>query len=498
MPTSLFRRKAVEACQADADQAEHRLKRSLGVFALTALGIGAVIGAGIFSSPGTAASGGADHIAAGPALVLSYILVALACGFAALCYAEMASMVPVAGSAYTYAYVTLGEFLAWIIGWDLILEYAVGNVAVAVSWADYFKSLLSGLGLHLPAWLSTTIDHAQKTPGLLESAPHLLGIPIVLNLPAGLIVGVLTVILVLGIQESARVNIAMVILKLVMVVGFIGVGAFYVRPENWTPFAPNGLNGILSGASLIFFAYIGFDAVSTTAEEAKNPQRDIPRAMIATLAICTVLYAAVTLVLTGMVSWKDLGVGDPLAKALQSAGLQALAGILSFGAVVAMTAVLLVFQLGQPRIFMVMARDGLLPPWAARVHPRFRTPYVTTILTGVFVGIPAMFVDINEAIEFTNIGTLFAFILVSVGVIVLRRTDPERHRPFRCPGVPWLPLLSVVGCGVLMAYLPFITWMRFVVWQVVGVLLYFLYGRRHSRLSANRAEEPAWTRTTSR
>ncbi len=498
MPTSLFRRKAVEACQADADQAEHRLKRSLGVFALTALGIGAVIGAGIFSSPGTAASGGADHIAAGPALVLSYILVALACGFAALCYAEMASMVPVAGSAYTYAYVTLGEFLAWIIGWDLILEYAVGNVAVAVSWADYFKSLLGGLGLHLPAWLSTTIDHAQKTPGLLESAPHLLGIPIVLNLPAGLIVGVLTILLVLGIQESARVNTAMVILKLVMVAGFIGVGAFYVRQENWTPFAPNGLNGILSGASLIFFAYIGFDAVSTTAEEAKNPQRDIPRAMIATLGICTVLYAAVTLVLTGMVSWKDLGVGDPLAKALHSAGLQALAGILSFGAVVAMTAVLLVFQLGQPRIFMVMARDGLLPEWASRVHPRFRTPYITTILTGVFVGIPAMFVDINEAIEFTNIGTLFAFVLVSVGVIVLRRTDPDRHRPFRCPGVPWLPLLSIVGCGVLMAYLPFITWMRFVVWQVVGVLLYFLYGRRHSRLSASRAEELAWTRTTSR
>src|SRR5262245_9691609 len=497
MPTSLFRRKAVEACQADADQSEHRLKRSLGVFSLTALGIGAVIGAGIFSSPGTAASGGADHIAAGPALVVSYVLVALACGFAALCYAEMASMVPVAGSAYTYAYVTLGEFLAWIIGWDLILEYAVGNVAVAVSWADYFKSLLAGLGLHLPAWLSTTIDHAQKTPGLLESAPHLFGIPIVLNLPAGLIVGVLTILLVLGIQESARVNTAMVILKLVMVVGFIGVGAFYTRPENWTPFAPNGLNGILSGASLIFFAYIGFDAVSTTAEEAKNPQRDIPRAMIATLGICTVLYAAVTMVLTGMVSWRDLGVGDPLAKALQTAGLQALAGILSFGAVVAMTAVLLVFQLGQPRIFMVMARDGLLPPWAARVHPRFRTPYVTTILTGVAVGLPAMFVDINEAIEFTNIGTLFAFILVSVGVIVLRRTDPDRHRPFRCPGVPWLPLLSILGCGVLMVYLPLITWMRFVVWQAGGVGLYFLYGRRHSRL-AQGAEEAAWTHTTSR
>ena len=495
MPTSLLRRKAVEACQADADRSEHRLKRSLGVLSLTALGIGAVIGAGIFSSPGTAAAGGSSHVAAGPALVLSYFLVAVACGFAALCYAEMASMVPVAGSAYTYAYVTLGELVAWIIGWDLILEYAVGNVAVAVSWADYFKTLLAGLGLHLPDWLSTTLDHAHQTPGLLAAAPHVLGVPIVLNLPAGAIVAVLTVLLVLGIQESARVNTAMVLLKLFMVVGFIGVGAFYIRPEHWTPFAPNGLHGILSGAALIFFAYIGFDAVSTTAEEARNPQRDIPRAMIATLGICTVLYVAVTLVLTGMVSWKELAVGDPLAKALQSAGLQALAGILSFGAVVAMTAVLLVFQLGQPRIFMVMARDGLLPAWAAKVHPRFRTPYVTTILTGVFVGVPAMFVDINEAIEFTNIGTLFAFVLVSVGVIALRRTDPGRPRPFRCPGVPWLPLLSVICCGILMAYLPFITWMRFVVWQAAGVGLYFLYGRRHSRLAQG---DGRWTPTTSR
>jgi len=495
MPGSLLRRKAVEACQADADRSEHQLKRSLGVFSLTALGIGAVIGAGIFSSPGTAAAGGGSHVAAGPALVLSYILVAVACGFAALCYAEMASMVPVAGSAYTYAYVTLGELLAWIIGWDLILEYAVGNVAVAVSWADYFKSLLAGLGLALPDWLSTTLDHARQTPGLLAAAPHLFGVPIVLNLPAGVIVALLTVLLVLGIQESARVNTAMVLLKLVMVVGFIGVGAFYVRPEHWTPFAPNGLRGILSGASLIFFAYIGFDAVSTTAEEARNPQRDIPRAMIATLAVCTVLYAAVTIVLTGMVSWRELGVGDPLAKALQSAGLQALAGILSFGAVIAMTAVLLVFQLGQPRIFMVMARDGLLPAWAAKVHPRYRTPYVTTILTGVFVGIPAMFVDINEAIEFTNIGTLFAFVLVSVGVIVLRRTDPGRHRPFRCPGVPVLPFFSVVCCGILMAYLPFITWMRFAVWQAAGIALYFLYGRRHSRLAQT---ETPWTPTSSK
>jgi APA family basic amino acid/polyamine antiporter len=484
---TLLRRKGVDACQADADRAEHRLKRSLGVLDLTALGIGAVIGAGIFSSPGTAAAGGGSHIAAGPALMVSYFLVAVACGFAALCYAEMASMVPVAGSAYTYAYVTLGEFVAWIIGWDLILEYAVGNVAVAVSWAEYFKSMLAGLGLHLPAWMSTTIDHARTTPGLMDAAPHLLGIPIVFNLPAGLIIAVLTVLLVLGVQESARVNTAMVVLKLVMVVGFVAVGAFYIAPENWHPFAPNGLQGVLSGASLIFFAYIGFDAISTTAEEARQPQRDIPRAMIATLAICTCLYVLVTAVLTGMVSWKDLGVGDPLAKALQTAGLQALAGVLSFGAVVAMTAVLLVFQLGQPRIFMVMARDGLLPPWAAKVHPRFRTPYVTTIITGVFVGVPAMFVDINEAIEFTNIGTLFAFVLVSLGVIALRRSDPRRPRPFRCPGVPWLPLLSVVGCTILMVYLPAITWYRFVVWQAVGIALYFLYGRRRSRLAGSAA-----------
>jgi len=480
---TLFRRKGVEACQADADRADHRLKRSLGVLELTALGIGAVIGAGIFSSPGTAAAGGASHIAAGPALMLSYFLVAVACGFAALCYAEMASMVPVAGSAYTYAYVTLGEFVAWIIGWDLILEYAVGNVAVAVSWAEYFKTLLAGFGLHLPAWMSTTIDHARATPGLLESAPHVLGIPIVFNLPAGLIIAVLTVLLVLGVQESARVNAVMVVVKLVMVVGFVLVGAFYVAPANWKPFAPNGLTGVLSGASLIFFAYIGFDAVSTTSEEAKYPQRDIPRAMIATLGICTVLYVLVTAVLTGMVPWKELGVGDPLAKALQSAGLQGLAGVLSFGAVVAMTAVLLVFQLGQPRIFMVMARDGLLPEWASRVHPKYRTPHITTILTGVCVGVPAMFVDINEAIEFTNIGTLFAFVLVSLGVIALRRSEPDRPRYFRCPGVPWLPLLSVASCVVLMVYLPTITWYRFVVWQAVGIALYLLYGRRRSRLA---------------
>jgi basic amino acid/polyamine antiporter, APA family len=480
--TALFRTKGVDVATQDAEASEHRLRKSLGVIDLTALGIGAVIGAGIFSAPGAAAAGGDGRLPAGPALVISYILVATACGFAALCYAELASVVPVSGSAYTYAYVTLGEFIAWIIGWDLILEYAVGNVAVAVSWADYFKSFLAGFGLHLPDWLSTTLNHARDTPGLLATAPHLFGVPIVFNLPAGAIVALLTALLVIGVQESSRVNAVMVALKLAIVIGFIGVGAFYVKPEHWVPFAPSGFAGIMSGAAIIFFAYIGFDAISTTAEEAKNPQRDLPRGMMATLAICTVLYIGVTLVLTGMVPWQQLGVGDPLAKALQTAGLERMAGLLSFGAVVAMTAVLLVFQMGQPRIFMCMARDGLLPPWAAKVHPRFRTPYVTTILTGIFVGLPAMFVDINEAIEFTNIGTLFAFVLVSLGVIVLRRTDPTRARPFRCPGVPWVPLLAVLSCGALMVYLPTITWIRFVVWQATGVALYFLYGRRHSRL----------------
>jgi basic amino acid/polyamine antiporter, APA family len=494
--TALFRTKGVDAASADAEGSEHRLKRSLGVIDLTALGIGAVIGAGIFSAPGVAAAGGGGRLPAGPALVISYLLVALACGFAALCYAELAAVVPVSGSAYTYAYVTLGEIVAWIIGWDLILEYAVGNVAVAVSWSDYFKSFLAGFGVHLPDWLSTTLNHARDTPGLLDAAPHLLGIPIVFNLPAGAIVALLTVLLVLGVQESSRVNAAMVALKLAIVVGFVAVGAFYVKPENWVPFAPSGFSGIMSGAAIIFFAYIGFDAISTTAEEAKNPQRDLPRGMIATLVVCTVLYIGVTLVLTGMVPWQQLGVGDPLAKALQTAGLERMAGLLSFGAVIAMTAVLLVFQLGQPRIFMCMARDGLLPAWAAKVHPRFRTPYVTTILTGAFVGIPAMFVDINEAIDFTNIGTLFAFVLVSLGVIVLRYTDPHRLRPFRCPGVPFVPIAAVLCCLALMVYLPGITWIRFVVWQVVGVALYFLYGRRHSRLRAGK--DTLWMPTTTR
>ena len=491
----LMRRKPLDGMAANIDPA-HALKRTLGPVDLTALGVGAIIGAGIFSSVGTAAAGAGGHPAAGPALIVSFLVTAVACGFAALCYAELAAMIPISGSAYTYAYVTLGELVAWIIGWDLILEYAVGNIAVAVSWGDYFNSFLAGFGVHLPTWMSTTIDRAHKHPEILANAPHLFGIPLVFNLPAFGIVAALTVLLVVGVKESARVNSFIVLLKIVLVLGFIGVGAFYVMPANWHPFAPNGVTGILSGASLIFFSYIGFDAVSTTAEEAKNPQRDLPIGMIVSLVLCTVLYIGVTVVLTGMVHFDKLAVGDPLAVALQTAGLQKLAGVLSFGAVIAMTAVLLVFQLGQPRIFMSMARDGLLPPFAAKVHPKFRTPHVTTIITGVFVGGFAMFVDINEAIEFTNIGTLFAFMLVSLGVIVLRYKEPERHRPFRCPGVPVVPALSAIGCGVLMAYLPGKTWMRFFVWLVVGFAIYFLYGMKRSHLnraankSALAAESP--------
>jgi APA family basic amino acid/polyamine antiporter len=485
MLAKLMRRKSVAGATSDAEHGEHALARSLGKWQLTALGIGAIIGAGIFSSTGSAAAGSEGHTGAGPALIISYVITAVACGFAAMCYAELASMIPISGSAYTYSYVTLGELLAWIIGWDLILEYAVGNVAVAVSWSGYFQDFLAGFGVHLPAWMTSTVDFANSHPDVLANAPHVFGIAIVFNLPAGVIVGLLTWLLVVGIKESAWLNTVMVVLKVILVIAFVAIGAFWVKPGNWTPFAPNGFTGIMSGASIIFFAYIGFDAISTTAEEAKNPQRDLPFGMIASLVICTILYIGVTLVLTGMVPAGELGVPDPLALALQRAGLDKLSGVFSFGAVIAMTAVLLVFQLGQPRIFMSMARDGLLPKFAAKVHPKYRTPHITTIITGVAVGIPAMFVDINDAVEFTNIGTLFAFVLVSAGVIFLRRTDPDRPRPFRCPAVPLVPILSIVSCIALMIPLPRITWMRFFVWLVIGLVIYFAYGMRRSRLGKN-------------
>src|SRR5213596_288878 len=478
MANQLFRTKPLSMLLAE-EAGSHRLRRVLGPVQLTALGVGAIIGTGIFILTGVAA-----HDRTGPALMLSFVLAGLACVFAALCYAEFASMVPVAGSAYTYAYATLGELFAWIIGWDLILEYAVGNVAVAIGWAGYFDSLLRSLGLEMPRWLVTDLRTALHNPDLVAAAPHLGPIPIVFNLPALVIVGVITVLLVVETKESAWVNTMMVVIKVAIIGLFLIVGLNYVKPEQWTTpaFAPNGIKGISVGAAIIFFSYIGFDAVSTASEEARNPQRDIPRGIIWSLIICTALYIAIALVLTGIIHWDQLNVPDPLAVALQYIHADWAAGILALGALAAMTSVLLVFQLGQARIFMSMARDGLLPPWAARVHPRYKTPHITTIITGVFVAVSAAFAPIGWVLELTNIGTLFAFILVALGIIVLRRKDPDRPRPFRTPWVPFLPIVTSAFCFYLMYNLPLLTWLRFGLWMAIGIAIYFLYSVRHSRV----------------
>ncbi len=460
------------------------MRRSLGPLQLTALGIGAVIGAGIFAAIGTAISGDAGHVGAGSAIIVSILLAGATSALAAITYSEFAAMIPISGSAYTYAYATLGELVAWIIGWDLILEYAVGNIAVAIGWAGYFDSLVRGLGVTLPRWLVTDLRSALADPALIAAAPHLGPIPIVFNLPAFVIVAIVTWLLVIGTKESARVNTAMVAIKVGIIGLFLVVGLKYVRPEQWTTpsFAPNGLAGISVGAAIIFFSYIGFDAVSTASEEAKNPQKDIPFGIIASLIICTALYVAIGLVLTGLIPWDKLNVPDPLAVALQYIHADWAAGILALGAVAAMTSVLLVFQLGQARIFMSMARDGLLPPWAARLHPKYKTPHITTIVTGVFVALFAAFAPIGVVLELTNIGTLFAFILVALGIIVLRRTDPDRPRPFRTPWVPLLPVASILFCVYLIWSLPLLTKLRFVGWLAIGAVIYFMYGVRHSRV----------------
>jgi basic amino acid/polyamine antiporter, APA family len=505
--SQLFRRKSVEECENDLAE-RGGLKRHLTRWHLTALGVGATIGAGIFATTGTAIVGDAARPGAGPAIVLSFILTAVACGFAALCYAEFAAMVPISGSAYTYAYASLGEFVAWIIGWDLIIEYAVGNIGVAIGWAGYFRELVGHFGIEIPAWLATdprtaSLAAAAVAGGATDAAnaffasaitnaPQLFGLPIIANLPAFLAVAVITVVLVIGIKASANTNNAMVILKIGIILFFIAVGLFLLRPSNWTNpalggFAPNGFKGISAAAAIIFFSYIGFDAVSTASEEAKNPGKDMPFGIIMSLVICTVLYIALSLVMTGIAPWNTLGTPEPMITALAQANgppalINASRFIVALGAVIAMGSVLLVFQLGQPRIFMSMARDGLLPPVMAKVHPKYRTPYISTILTGLFVATFAAFANIAEVVDLTNIGTLFAFVIVSVGVIILRRKEPDRHRPFRVPGVPFTPLISVAACLYLMLQLPSVTWKRFGVWLLVGLVIYFLYGIRHSRL----------------
>jgi APA family basic amino acid/polyamine antiporter len=492
MLKDLFRRKATDALVAESQDSENRLKKALGPIDVTALGIGAIIGAGIFATIGTAAAGDATRPGAGPGLILSFILTGIACGFAALCYAEFAAMIPISGSAYTYAYATLGEFVAWIIGWDLIIEYAVGNVAVAISWGNYFKTLVAGFGINIPDWLSTDYRTAARIPGLFESAPHVFGIPIIFNILAFGIVALVTIVLVIGIRESATINTTMVMLKLIVLGFFVAVGWSYMRDENFHPFLPNGWAGVQSGAAIVFFAYIGFDAVSTVAEETRRPGRDLPIGIIGSLLISTFIYILVAAVFIGIIPFDVLRQklateqAEPLTMALQYANIErwgnVFVGIVAFGSVVAHTAVLLVFQLGQPRIFFSMARDGLLPQSFAKVHPRFRTPHVTTILTGVAVGVCAMFTSIDEMVDLTNIGTLFAFILVCIGILILRKREPHRPRAFRTPWVPVIPILGVVACLYLMMGLPWITWVRFALWLLVGMVVYFSYGFRRSRL----------------
>ncbi len=586
----LFRTKSVAQIQADVATGlgEHAapgtLAKELTTFDLTALGIAAVIGAGIFSTVGNAAYSG------GPAVSLLFIFTAVACGFAALCYAEFASMIPVAGSAYTYAYASFGELMAWIIGWDLILEYAIGNIAVAISWSEYFSNLLAGWGFPIPNYFRMDFLTAKRSfdtiTALLQqgqsieqiraldefavhvagyeawrTAPRLGTLPVVCNLPALGIVALITLLVYVGIRESKRVSNAMVIFKVGVVLFVIVVGAFYIKTENWTPFAPNGVAGVLNGVAAVFFAYIGFDAISTTAEECRNAQRDLPRGIIYSLIICTALYVLVSLVLTGMVPYTKLQVADPMAFVFgrEGANLPLVERLVAISAVIATTTVLLVFQIGQPRIWMAMSRDGLLPKAFARIHPRFKTPSFATIITGFVVAIPSLFMNLTEVTDLTSIGTLFAFVLVCGGVLVLEQTAPTAERKFRVPyinakyivptgvvaavllfvlyppatalardflavtpaaGESWwgavihkiplavfalgtlvvaalcflknlslIPVLGLLLCGYLMTELGIINWLRFLGWLIVGLVIYFSYGLRHSRLGSESAAQ---------
>jgi APA family basic amino acid/polyamine antiporter len=496
---AILRTKSVEDIKATLAEAEgvHGLKRTLSSLDLVMLGIGAVIGAGIFSAIGTAAvgevapDGTVTRLGAGPALVLSFALLGAVCALAGLCYAELTAMIPISGSAYTYAYATLGELVAWIIGWDLILEYAVGNVAVAIAWSGYFTSFLRSFGIEFPYWLSTSYrDVAHSFPERLGELPLLWGRRVAINVPGIVIVAGITWLLVIGVKESARVNNAMVALKLGVLALFVGVGLFHVDPGNWTPFAPNGWPGIATGAAIVFFAYIGFDAVSTAAEETRDPQRSMPIGILGSLAICTVIYGIVGAVATGLVPYQQLKGSDPLARAFEVAGIGWGQAIISLGAIISMTGVLLVFQLGQPRIFFSMSRDGLLPAWFRSVHERYRTPHVTTILTGVVVALGSTLLDDDETYDLTNIGTLFAFLVVCLGVLALRIKDPDRPRPFKVPFVWLVAPAGALACLYVMWWLPRTAWVRFGIWMLIGVAFYFAYGFRHSRLARKGAPSP--------
>ena len=479
MDSNLFKTKSIEQLVGDVEHGGRALKRSLSAWDLTLLGIGAIIGTGIFVLTGTAAAN-----QAGPAITMSYLAAGLACAFAALCYAEFASMIPIAGSAYTYAYATLGELVAWMIGWDLILEYAVGSMTVAIGWSGYMQRLMAGFGLELPQAIA--------------AAP-----PVgIINLPAVIIVLLIMVLLVIGVRESARFNAIMVAIKVAAVLFFIAAGVSYVEPANWQPYAPYGWPGIMAAAAVVFFAYIGFDAVSTTAEEAKNPKRDLPIGIIASLVVCTVLYLAVGAVLSGIVPVVQFRAVEaalpgvpmvdaaestrflnaPVAYALAFIGQGWAAGLVSAGAVAGITSVLLVMLMSQPRIFFAMSRDRLLPPGVSKVHPRFGTPYITTIITCVIVALVAGVTQIQTVGEMTSIGTLFAFVVVCSAVLVLRVKRPDAERSFKVPFGPVLPILGILSCAYLMLSLPILTWVRFLVWLNIGMVIYWVYGRTHSPL----------------
>lgn len=492
----LFATKSMERLMEEM-RGENRLRRILGPVQLTSLGVGAIIGTGIFVLTGQAA-----HDKTGPALMLSFVSAGIACIFAALCYAEFASMVPVAGSAYTYAYATLGELFAWIIGWDLILEYAVGSATVAHGWSHYFQDFIGILGFKIPHVFSTApFDYDPKLG-------HFVSTGTVLDLPAIIITLIVTVILVKGIRESASFNATMVIVKLIIVFFVIIVGAFYVNPANWKPFAPFGLTGVsffgktlfgqtgvggeplgmLAGAATIFFAYIGFDSVSTHAEEAKNPKRDVPIGIVTSLVLCTVLYIAVAAVLTGMVPYNKINIDAPVSDAFRQVGLPWAQFLISLGAIAGITSVLLVMMLSQPRVILAMARDGLVPrSFFGAIHERFRTPWKSTIITGIFVTILAAFLPLRVLAELVNIGTLFAFVVVCAAVLIMRRTNPEAPRPFKAPFVPLTPILGILTCTLLMFSLPAENWWRLIIWLAIGCFIYFGYGRHHSVLQQARA-----------